>query len=72
MKNFKMHFSHPVRGKIYIIGSDEKDKHIFMVDTNENNILEVPLKGFHKGKWRVTFEWQYEGRDYCHEEDIQI
>lgn len=71
MKTFKMCFGHPVEGRVFLTNMD-KDKYVFTIKTDNKNILEVPLQRLKKGKWKITFEWEYHGRDYSHAEEILI
>jgi hypothetical protein len=73
MNIFKMQFCHPIKGTMHLMGVDAKNiQHIFPVDSQGKDVLEVPLDGFEKGHWKILLEWEHEGREFVIKKDITI
>lgn len=73
MNNFKMVFSHPIKGEVRIYKRGEKcAAHIIDVDTKESRSLDVSLMGIAKGKWELMLNWKYDEKQYSYKRSISI
>ncbi|MGB4775881.1 MAG: hypothetical protein WBP45_11955, partial [Daejeonella sp.] len=60
MESLKIQLSHPIKGKIKFIKlPDKKIYKMLEVDTKDNDLLEISLKDFDKGKMAIVLEWEY-------------
>jgi hypothetical protein len=73
METFKLNFCHPVKGSAkFVCSSDRKLRKTIPLDTDNDNLVEIPLNEFPKGKWHVVLEWEADGGKFLREEDINI
>lgn len=74
MTKIIMCFEHQVAVKAFFVNRDEiKDPAIIKyLRSDPDGILEIPLDGIKKGKWKITLEWNYEGKDYSLVKDVVI
>jgi len=77
MKNLSLNFGHPVQGKARFSSSSPGlrnglKKEPLIIDTNESNLLEIPLTHLEQGFWKVIFDWKYDGRNYSCQTELEI
>jgi len=74
MKFLKFNFNHPFKGKASLTQLFVVDPQIkgFVLDSKLSNLVEVPLHTCAAGKWRITLNWDHEGRLFTHEQDFEI
>lgn len=46
--------------------------HNIVVDSNENNLVEIPLTSYSEGKWKIMLNWEYEGQAFTHQKEFEI
>jgi hypothetical protein len=46
--------------------------HKIVIDSNENNLVEIPLSGYSEGKWKIMLNWEYEGQTFTHQKEFEI
>ncbi|MFD0795588.1 hypothetical protein ACFQZX_18345 [Mucilaginibacter litoreus] len=74
MKTIRFNFNHPVHGNatltpVNCIGNSCQR---LKVNSTTDNELEVPVTDCNAGKWRLTLDWEHEGRMFTHQEDFEI
>lgn len=52
--------------------TSKPQRHNVVVDSNENNLVEIPLTGYGKGKWKIMLDWEYEGQNFTHQKEFEI
>lgn len=72
MKTFSLNFCHPVKGLIKFIRPVDRLCKVIPLDTEGSDVVEVSLEEFPSGKWLAFFEWEFEGREYVREEEIEL
>jgi hypothetical protein len=74
MKTILFNFNHPVKGNAVLspiaknCGSCLRIK----VESSKDNLLEIPIGDCDEGKWKLTLDWEYDGRSFSHREDFEI
>jgi hypothetical protein len=73
MKTISFNFNHPVKGNAIL--SPVNCRGLCMrlkVESSKDNSLEIPVSGCVEGKWKLTLDWEYDGRIFSHREDFEI
>jgi hypothetical protein len=74
MRFLRFNFNHPFKGKaslIQLFAANPVVKNIF-VDSKLSNLVEIPIHDCHSGKWRITLDWDHDGRVFTHQEDFEV
>jgi hypothetical protein len=74
MKSLTFCFDHPVAVKIFFdcISNPDIKHEIKFLRSDEDGSLVIPVEGIPGGSWKVMLEWNYEGRDFCMERNIEV
>ncbi|MCQ6959192.1 FixH family protein [Mucilaginibacter aquariorum] len=74
MKTIQFRFSHPVNGHARLVPLSCKGVECrnLKVASAENNLLEIPVSDCEKGSWKLVLDWEYEGRNFTHQEEFTI
>jgi len=74
MKCLQFNFNHPVTGNACLkkLYADSPDLKYLHVDSKLSNLLEIPIQDCRSGKWRITLDWNYEGRFFTHQQDFEV
>lgn len=72
MKTAKIIFNHPVSGKAFIQSLAGEILRAVKICSNENDEVDIPLKGLPDGLWQLIFEWEYDGRLYSINRNLLI
>lgn len=74
MTKINMCFEHQVAVKAFFVNNDEQGTPAIIkyLRSDLEGILEIPLEGIDNGKWKMTLEWNYEGKDYSLVRNITI
>lgn len=74
MKTIRLNFNHPVQGNAILSpvncegGSCRRTK----VESTQNNLLEIPVNDCNAGRWKLTLNWEYNGRMFSHQEHFEV
>lgn len=74
METITFCFDHPVAVKVFFnCSSDDCIKQeIKFLRSDENGLLTIPVIDIPAGLWNLTLEWNYEGRDFCMEKQVEL
>jgi hypothetical protein len=74
MKFLRFNFDHPFKGKASLVPLSILNPIIkyILVDSKLSNLVEIPIDGCHSGKWRIILDWDYDGREFTHQEDFEV
>jgi hypothetical protein len=74
MKTIRFNFNHPVNGNAILtpINSIGCTPFRMRAESSKDHSLEIPVNGCDEGKWRLTLDWEYEGRAFSHQEDFEV
>jgi len=73
MKNFKMQFSHPVKGVLKLFKKGKNcAAHIIAVDTKESIEINISFSDIPKGIWNLALSWEFEEKEYAYHRIIAI
>jgi hypothetical protein len=74
MKYLRFNFCHPVKvhANITQLLASKPQRYNVVVDSNENNLVEIPLTGYSEGKWKIMLDWKYEGQSFTHQKEFEI
>ena len=74
MKTLRFNFNHPVKGNAILSPVNCRDGLCLRmkVESTLNNLLEIPLYDCDEGKWKLTLDWEHEGRMFSHQEDFEV
>jgi len=74
MKTLTFCFDHPVAVKVFFncMSNPEIKHEIKFLRSDEDGSLVIPVEDVPGGSWKVLLEWNYEGRDFCMERNIEI
>ena len=74
MKNIRFNFDHPVNGNAILTPISRIASQCFKlkVESTKDNLLEIPVTNCHAGKWKLTLDWEYDGRIFSHQEDFEV
>ena len=74
MKTLKFNFSHPFKGHavIKMLGTaNALCKHL-LLNSKQNDLVEIPLMGFRNGKYEVTLDWELDNRFFTYHQEFEI
>ncbi|TSD67069.1 hypothetical protein FFF34_006640 [Inquilinus sp. KBS0705] len=74
MKTIRFNFSHPVKGRASLLPltcNNVKCQQLQVASTADN-LLEVPVSNCTAGRWKLILDWEYEGRNFSHQEEFEI
>ncbi len=74
MKYLRFNFCHPVKvhANIMQLLTSKPQRYNIVVDSNENSLVEIPLTGYSKGKWKIILNWEHEGQNFTHQKEFEI
>ena len=74
MKHLRFNFCHPVKvhANITRLFTSNPERHSITVDSKDSNLVEIPLKGYNEGKWKIILDWEYEGQTFTHQKEFEI
>lgn len=73
MEILQFHFNHPVTGKVRLYNPEHpSETKVVFLSEQDGELISIPLKGLTRGQWRATLEWEYDGRDFYHEQMIDL
>ena len=74
MKYLRFNFCHPVKVHANMVQllTSKPERHNMVVDSNENNLVEIPLTGYSEGKWKIILNWEYEDQIFTHQKEFEI
>ncbi len=74
MKHLRFNFCHPVTVHANLIQllTPKPQRHNIIIDSNDNNLVEIPLTGCNAGKWKIMLDWEYEGQNFTHQKEFEI
>ncbi|MBB6113051.1 hypothetical protein [Mucilaginibacter lappiensis] len=74
MRFLRFNFDHPFKGKASIMQLFAVNPVIknILVDSQLSNLVEIPIHDCRSGKWRITLDWNYDGRAFTHQEDFEV
>jgi hypothetical protein len=73
METLKFNFCHPVKVIVRLLNKiNPKQKRTLVLETQADQCAEIPVDGLSKGKWKVLLEWEYDGRDFFYEEEVEV
>ncbi|MFD0764349.1 hypothetical protein ACFQZI_05765 [Mucilaginibacter lutimaris] len=73
MKTIQFNFNHPVKGNAVLSPVNCTDTCLrIKVESSKDNLLEIPVNNCSEGKWKLTLNWEHEGRMFAHQEDFEI
>ena len=74
MKTLRFNFDHPVKGIAMLSpikcsgGSCMRVK----VESLKDNSLEIPISNCNEGQWKLTLDWEHDGRIFSHQEHFEV
>ncbi|RFZ85327.1 hypothetical protein DYU05_06945 [Mucilaginibacter terrenus] len=74
MKTIRFNFNHPVNGNAVltpITCTGSACQRLKVTSLNDNS-LEIPVDDCGKGKWKLTLDWEHDGRMFSHQEEFEI
>jgi hypothetical protein len=48
------------------------EKHSIIINSTDNNLLEIPLTGYGEGEWKIMLDWEYEGHIFTVQKEFKI
>nr|WP_294945267.1 hypothetical protein [uncultured Mucilaginibacter sp.] len=74
MKAIQFNFNHPVRGNATLtpVNSVADCGIRVRVESTKDNLVEIPLADCSEGKWKLTLDWEYDGKIFSHQEDFEV
>ncbi|ASU31966.1 hypothetical protein [Mucilaginibacter xinganensis] len=74
MNSIKFNFSHPVSGRARLLQLTPKTNNCrtLAINSKEDNTIEIPVNDCQCGKWKLELSWEYEGRDFSHQEEFEV
>lgn len=73
MKNFKIQFSHPVKGRIQL--RDKKtEKNVKMLNFISNNdfSVDIDINNLNDGNWTASLEWEHDNQFFLLKRSFNI
>jgi hypothetical protein len=72
MKALQFNFYHPVTGTVTFFNKvNPGQRHVQTFDTLSGD-CDISIEHLPEGKWKATVEWEYDGKEYCYEEEFEI
>jgi len=74
MKTIRFNFNHPVKGTAVLspvncrAGLCRRMK----IESTQNNLLEIPVSDCDEGTWKLSLDWEHDGRMYSHQENFEV
>ena len=66
-------FMKPAQGTVRMMRpADKRMDRTAPFQTDKHQQLEIPLKNFAKGSWKVELEWQSEGKFYLYDKEVML
>jgi hypothetical protein len=74
MKTLNFNFSHPFKGngRIDMPGKSNAPGTFLLLDSKGSNLVEIPLSGFHNGKYNITLDWELDHQYFVHRQEFEI
>ncbi len=74
MKTLRFNFCHPVKVNAHLVpltGTNMKCLHL-SVDSDELNLVEIPIDQCGDGSWRIELEWEYGNESFHHRKEFEV
>ena len=74
MKYLRFNFCHPVKVHANMVQLllPQPKYHSITIDSNANNLVEIPLNDYSEGKWKIMLDWEYDGQVFTHQKEFEI
>ena len=74
MKALTFNFEHPFKGRaiIKLIGSANAFCKRLLLDSKENNLIEIPLNDFQSGKYEISLDWEVDHLFFAYRQTVEI
>ena len=74
MKYLRFNFCHPVKvhANLMKLITDAPERHSLIIDSQDSNLIEIPLLNYGAGKWKIMLDWEYEGQTFTHQKEFEI
>lgn len=74
MKTIQLNFNHPVKGTVILSPIDCQDGlcRRMKVESDKNDLLEIPVSNCAEGWWRLHLDWEHDGRMFSHHETFEV
>jgi hypothetical protein len=74
MKTLQFNFSHPFKGRarVNMRGRPNFPCKQIQLDSEDSNLIEIPLDGFQTGIYQLTLDWELDNRFFIHQQDFEI
>ncbi|EHQ31046.1 hypothetical protein BDD43_4917 [Mucilaginibacter gracilis] len=74
MKFLRFNFCHPVKGNVHLtlLSKDTPKSQHSVFDSQETNLIEVPIDHCEDGKWKIELDWEYENEFFMHKKEFEI
>ena len=74
MKNLRFSFCHQVKVHANIVQllKSKPERHSIIIDSKDSDLIEIPLTGYSKGKWKIMLDWEHEGHVFTHQKEFEI
>jgi hypothetical protein len=74
MKAIQFNFGHPVTANVCLMQlfSDLPARVNFKIDSDDCNLLEIPVKQCPEGKWKLILDWEHNDQIYSHQQEFQV
>ena len=46
--------------------------HSIVVDSQNSNLIEIPLAGYDAGRWKIILDWEYDDQIFTHQKEFEI
>ena len=74
MKTIRFNFNHPVKGNAVLSPVTCRGGSCLrmQVESSKDNLLEIPVSNCDEGKWKLTLDWEHEGRIFSHQKNFEV
>jgi hypothetical protein len=74
MKFLNFNFGHPFKGHANLLqlATTTPSHHVVSINNEKDNLLQVPIGTCSIGKWRLTLDWEHDGKSYLHEQEFEV
>ncbi len=74
MKFLNFNFGHPFKGHANLLqlATTTSNHHTVDINSEKGNLLQVPIDTCTNGKWRLTLDWEHDGKSYFHEQEFEV
>jgi hypothetical protein len=72
MKTLQFNFGHPVTGIVTFFNKVNPGQRHTQAFNTQSGECDISIEHLPEGSWKATLEWDYDGKDYCYEEEFEI